>query len=353
MRRTLLATTIATALLVVHVPVKANDLVYARFGDFLEALRVQAGIPGMVAAVVGKSDVQWERVFGTADLDKNIPTRIDTPFHLDGLTEAFSASLVLQCAEQGRLSLDDRIGRFNADSPDAALTLRQVLTHTTGPADDLTYQYRPDRLEPLSIAIRSCTTDSYRETLGNLFDQSGMFDSVPGPDVPNLVPPAEGVLSSESERYKGILNRLAIPYAVDVTSRKAAVGENSSTTLTPTAGIVSTVQDLEKFDLALKNGILMKPDTLATAQRAPLAANGQRLPHGIGWFAQNYLGENVYWQFSTSDQGGSALMVIWPTRSLTFIALANSNGLTKPFNLGAGDLQASPVGKLFLSLFIR
>lgn len=351
MRRTLLA--LAAALLfVVRAPLGADDLVYTRFGDYLESLRVQAGIPGMVAAVVGRNDVQWERVFGSADIERNIPTRIDTPVHVDGLTEMFTTSLVLRCMEEGRLSLDDRIGRFKANSPDADLTLRQVLTHTSGAADNPVYQFRPDRLDIISTVVRTCTQDSFRETLANLFDQFGMVDSVPGPDVVNLVPPAEGVLTSEFERYGRILSRIAVPYAVD-TSRKPSISQYSATTLTPSTGVLSTVQDLEKFDLSLKNGILLKQDTLALAWRAPIAANGQRLPHGMGWFAQRYLGQDVFWQFGSGENGSSALMVTWPTRSLTLILVANSNGLSKSFNLGAGDLTSSPFGKLFLSLFIR
>lgn len=355
MRRTLLAL-IAASLLFVQASVKADDLAYTRFGDFLEALRVQAGIPGMVAAVVGRSAVQWERVFGTADLDKNIPTRIDTPFHLDGLTEVFSASLLLRCVEEGRVSLDDLIGQFAPDSVDASLTVRQVLTHTSGPADNPLYQFRPDRLEPLSLAIEACREEPYRKAVGRMFDVSGMFDSVPGADVtamPRLVPPAEWPGDSALERYTAALTRLAVPYAVDLQTKRVSPSQYTTTTLTTATGAISTVQDLEKFDLSLKNGILLKPETIAMAQRAPTGATGQKLPHAIGWFAQNYLGENVYWQFGMTDNGGSALMVIWPTRSLTFIVLANSNGLAKPFNLAAGDLRATPFGKLFLNLFIR
>jgi CubicO group peptidase (beta-lactamase class C family) len=65
----------------------ADDLVYSRFSDYVEALRVQAGIPGIAAAVVGVGDVQWEKTFGLADVDRNLPVRMDTPFAVDGLTQ--------------------------------------------------------------------------------------------------------------------------------------------------------------------------------------------------------------------------------------------------------------------------
>jgi len=76
----------------------ADDLVVSRFGDYLEALRRQAGIPGMVAAIVDQNGVTWERPFGYQDVDRNIAARLNTPFELDGMTEAIAASLVLRCA---------------------------------------------------------------------------------------------------------------------------------------------------------------------------------------------------------------------------------------------------------------
>jgi hypothetical protein len=128
------------------------------------------GFFGLAAAVVGRSDVVYERGFGYDDIDRNIVTRSDSPMHLDGLTEMFSASLVMRCVEQGRLSLDNIVGQFKPSSSDANLTLRQVLTHT----GDGSYSYRPDRLGILQTVIRACTNDSFRETLANLLDENGM-----------------------------------------------------------------------------------------------------------------------------------------------------------------------------------
>jgi CubicO group peptidase (beta-lactamase class C family) len=349
MRRTLLLLTIGV-LVVLRAPLTADELVYARFSDYLESLRVQAGIPGLSAAVVGPKGIEWERAFGLQDIERLVPMRTDTPVHIDGLTEALSATLVLQCVEEQRLSLDDRIGRYRSEAPDPLLTLRQILTHTNGSANP-SYSYRPDRLAPLTAAIRACTGDSFRETLANLFDRLAMTDSVPGPDVLTLAPPAEGVLTSEVDRYKRVLARLAVPYTVD-SERRASPTRYAAETLTPTSGVVSTVLDLAQFDLALKSSLLVKPETLAISWRPPTTAAGDRLPHAIGWFSQTYEGEAVLWQYG-SNEGSSSLVMIVPARSLTLILLGNSNGLARSFDLASGDVRTSPFGRLFLGLFIR
>src|SRR5262245_20725663 len=88
---------------------RADDFVLSRFGDYLEALRAQAGIPGHDASIVGPTDVVWEHAFGLQDVERNIATLLDTPFQLDGTTQVIVASLALRCAADGWLSLDDRV----------------------------------------------------------------------------------------------------------------------------------------------------------------------------------------------------------------------------------------------------
>ena len=98
---------------------------------------------------------------------------------------------------------------------------------------------------------------------------------------------------------------------------------------------------------------LLRPDTLAAAWQPPLNRTGQPLPHGIGWFVQSYNGATIVWQFGISENASSSLLVTVPSRGLTAILLANSDGLVKPFGLAAGDLTASPFGRLVLGLLVR
>jgi CubicO group peptidase (beta-lactamase class C family) len=351
MRRLLPVLTVAV--LSASAPVHAQDLVLSRFTSYIESLRVQAGIPGLAAAIIGPDEVIWEQAFGRQDIERNIAARSDTPFHLDGLTQMFTATAVLRCVEEGRLSLDDRVVRFKPDSPDAAATIQQLLTHTSGSPDAPVFNYRPERLEPLARAIRVCTDDSYRETIANLLDRLAMIDSVPGPDIihPELL--TEGIPSSSAvERYMHALERLATPYAVNQSGR-AFVSQYSQTTLTPFGGLISTARDLAQFDLALKKGVLLRPDTLAAAWRAPVGPGGRALPHGLGWFVQSYKGETLVWQFGVTQNASSSLVVTLPARGVTLVLLANSDGLAKPFAQSTADVTVSAFVRLFLGFAVR
>ncbi len=341
-------------LLFVHAPARAQVLVYEVFGAYLDSLRDQAGIPGLAAAIVDNNGIVWERAYGRQDVGRVIATRTDTPFHADGLTQVFTAAMALRCAEERRLSLDDRLGDFRVDTVEPEATIRQLLTHTSGAPESLAFAHRPERLEPLWRILRTCTVDSYREALADLFKRLAMIDSAPGANILTIAPPAEGVPFPEDvERYTGVLQRRAAPYAVDDRGRSSqSTYPESASVLTPSSGIVTTVRDLAKFDLALRQGILVNPETLAGAWSPP-ASNGVPLPHGMGWFAQRHNGEPVVWQFGMAENASSSLMITLPSRGLTLILMANSDGLVRLYSPANGDISLSPFARLFLNLFVR
>ena len=345
--RRLIAVVGLVAALAIAVPLRAADsLVLTRFGDYLEALRVNTGIPGMATLIVGSNDVAWERAFGQQDIERNVATRTDTPFHVDGLTQTITAVLVLRCVEEGRISLDDQIGRFAPGDPDEGATVRQILTHTVSSG---AFSYQPQRFDVLKRVVEKCNpAGSFRAAVArDALLRFVMNDSVPGPDAVDVPADAIGVPQSAVDRYKSNLGRLAVPYTVD--SQKRAIKSQYQTTgLRGGAGLISSARDYAQFDLGLKKGQLLGLDTLSTAWNPP----GGR-PHALGWFVQNYNGEKVVWSFGQGDNASSSLVIILPARSLTLVMLANSDGLSKSFNLANGDVLTSPFAKLFLELFTK
>jgi CubicO group peptidase (beta-lactamase class C family) len=352
MNRPLMRLTIALSLSVGTIVHGADDFVLSRFTDYLEALRTQAGIPGLAAAIIGRDTVTWERAFGQQDLDRNIAMRLDTPFELDGTTQAIMGSLLVRCAADGRLSLGDPVSKFAPSSPEAGAALWQFLTHTTPAGNSLTFSYRPERLGPLSGAVASCTDLPFRTGIASVLDRLAMTDSVPGSDILGGTATAEGFTASALQRYASVLARLATPYTVDARGR-ATASANMRSTLTPYSGMISTVRDLEQFDLALKSGFLLSPEWLSVAWTPPKDATGKPLPHAYGWFVQDYNGERIVWQFGVSDNGTSSMIMTVPRRATTLILLANSPGLARPFSLANGDITVSPFARLFFSIFLR
>src|SRR5439155_14626842 len=111
-----------------------------------------------------------------------------------------------------------------------------------------------------------CTGDSYRENVANVLARTAMVDSVPGPDVINLEPPAEGIPSPDAaKRYASVLAQLATPYSVS-TSRRASQSQYTATTLTPGDGLIATAYDFARFELALRDdGRIVRRQSLLDA----------------------------------------------------------------------------------------
>jgi hypothetical protein len=185
----------------------------------------------------------------------------------------------------------------------------------------------------------------------NLFDRLAMRDSVPGPDAPRLAPPAEGIPeAAAAQRYGRILERLAVPYRLDQRKRPSP-SRYQATTLTPGGGMISTVRDLAEFDLGLKRGLLLLPETLRAAWTPP-SVNGQPLPHALGWFSGFYSGERIVWQYGVSENASSALMITMPERETTYIVLANSTGVVDPAPASVAQLVSSPFVRVLLTLVV-
>jgi CubicO group peptidase (beta-lactamase class C family) len=360
MKRSALALTAAIVVAFGASTRAADNLVLARFSDYIDALRVQAGIPGLAAALVGVNETMWERGYGLQDVERNIATRLDAPFPVDGLMQTIVASLTLRCDETPWLSIDDPVSKFVPAAPEPDATLRMLMTHTSRGPGGLQFLYRMDRLAPLAPVLAECNEGSFRpavdasfrSAVAKFFRRMAMIESVPGADVADLKPGDEGFDQPTLDRYADLLARRPTQYAVDGKGRATPSPSASSPTLAPSGGLLTSVRDLEKFDLALKSSILMSASEVVDAWTAPKNADGLPLPHGIGWFVQTYNGEPIVWQFGESATS-SSMIITAPRRGVTLILIANSPGLARSLSLAAGDVTVSPFARVFLGLFVR
>ncbi len=321
------------------------------FESYLESLRAQAGIPGMSAALVQEGEIVWEKGFGFQNQEGRIRANPDTPYPIADLTQTLASVLVLQCAEQRQVRLDDPVRRYGIELPEQGATLRNVLSHTSVGSPGETYHYDPDRYAQLTSVVEVCVPQPYRKTVAVLLlDRLAMKDSVPGRDIVDPNAQLEKVFGPDTlERYRRVLERLAVPYKVDKRGRLTRT-EVSPESLTAATGLVSTVRDLARFDEALDSALLLREDTIKEAWTS--VKNGSTpLPTGLGWFVQLQRGEPVVWHFGNVPNAYSSLVIKLPARRLTFILLANSDGLSAPFQLDAGDVTKSLFATLFLRLF--
>src|SRR5262249_52757985 len=152
------------------------------------------------------------------------------------------------------------------------------------------------------------------------------------------------------DRYRATLGRVAVPYRM-VNHRPVRNTDYQGRALDAADGIVTTARDLAKFDLALSSGFLLSPASRNLSWTQTFAG-AVPMPTGLGWFVQGYNGQPIVWQFGLIADAYSSLIVKVPNRGLTFILLANSDGLSAPFALSAGDVTSSLFARLFLKSFV-
>lgn len=150
------------------------------------------------------------------------------------------------------------------------------------------------------------------------------------------------------QRFDAVSKTLAQPYALDKSNIvKSAYPTNFSTS----AGLISSVLDMAKYDIAIDRNRFLKKETQQLAFTPTVSTKGQTLPYGLGWFTQNYKGTRLIWHYGYWTCNSSLILKV-PDRNITFIVMANTDNLSRPTDLGAGDVTSSPVGLAFLKTFI-
>ncbi|WP_321345451.1 serine hydrolase domain-containing protein [uncultured Draconibacterium sp.] len=93
--------------------------------------------PGISIGIVSKNNMVYEKQFGLANLDYEIPITYETSFHVASVSKQFTAFAILLLEDEGKLSLDDDIRIYlpemhNFQEP---ITIRHLLNHTSGLKD--------------------------------------------------------------------------------------------------------------------------------------------------------------------------------------------------------------------------
>jgi CubicO group peptidase (beta-lactamase class C family) len=96
-----------------------------------------APAPGCAAAVSLNGETVFEKAFGLADLEFNVPNTPQTIFESGSVAKQFTAAAIVLLQQEGKLSLDDPVRKYIPELPDygALLTIRHLLHHTSGIRD--------------------------------------------------------------------------------------------------------------------------------------------------------------------------------------------------------------------------
>jgi hypothetical protein len=129
------------------------------------------------------------------------------------------------------------------------------------------------------------------------------------------------------DRYRKNLTRLAQPYGY------YGAGETIHSVYPPqdfigaAAGLLSTVRDLAKYDIAIDRHVLLEKATQEKAWTPFVSNGGERLPYGLGWFVTDWHGLKLVSHYGQWGTGFSALYIKIPESNVSVVILANSEAL--------------------------
>lgn len=305
----------------------------------VRAQLAQTGVPGAAIAIVHNGKVVYERGYGVRSRN-GPPVGIHTHFEIGSDTKQFTASAMLQLKEEGKLGLDDRLAKYIPDFPHAGdITLRQLLNQTSGLPDYVMtnhfvhitqtsggslsriermvagplrfrpgsrWEYSNTNYAALGRVIELVSHQSYHEYVRTqLFARAGMRES-------GFISDERSFNDMASGYWHGLRNSAAAVPAPEIGDSWTAGAGN----------IVSTVDDLARWDIALQAGRIVKASDLRLMTSPATLSDGKRDDYGFGWWIDPVHGHtDVYHDGDTF--GMSSSNNLFPDFDLDVIVLEN------------------------------
>jgi CubicO group peptidase (beta-lactamase class C family) len=291
----------------------------------VEAERRRQRCPSMAVAVVRNGKVILARGYGLANRERSVPATKDTVYAIRSVTKSFTATGIMMLAEEGKLSVDDRISRYLPGTPAAweGITIRHLLTHTSG----LVVDPDPDH-GPADEMIRSLAKlpllfppgEQWSYSSAGYFLLGQIIERVSGKPLEVFLDERifRPLQMTSTAKNAGDLNILAQPYAVN-----GQVKPVNPTAAYGASGYVSTVVDLARWDAALYSDQFLQPSTREQMWTPGRLNNGKPLDYGLGWSVGSYHGHRRVDHSGSGAHGFRANITRFVDDRLTVIVLTN------------------------------
>jgi CubicO group peptidase (beta-lactamase class C family) len=322
----------------------------AEVEGFLRRLMQTRKIPGLQIAVVQHGKVVFLGAYGVANVEDSVPVSDDTVFPVHSITKAFVGVAVMQLVEAGKLDLGAPVSRYLDGLPTTwqAITLRQLLTHVSGLPELWDKHLRViadteaglwSKLQSMPLEFPAGERFSYNQT--NYFLLGKVISKVSGEPVLEFIAERQfnvvGMPSSGFGDAHDVVPHISGTYCYCTESEQGTVASPRLTVflrdwpvyIRTAAGLNTTAQELAKWIVALREGRLLKKESLATLWTPGRLNDGSA--RGTGDLTNGYA---LGWPIAirpehraiASTGGNRAAFFIYPEDDLAVIILTNLVG---------------------------
>lgn len=292
---------------------------------------------GAAIIVTKRGETLFRAAYGLADIEQNVALDPGATFRLGSLTKQFTAVAIMLLAERGKLFLQQDIRELLPDYPahDKIVTVEHLLTHTSGTKDytsakdfketmatDVSVEALVDEFSNAPLQFEPGSKFAYSNS--NYFLLGAIIEKLTGQSYASFM--ADHVfkpLGLHDTAYEGYERRPA-PKALGHSHRKPAPPV-SMTRPYAAGALVSTVDDLARWDASISAGKLLNAQSWERVFTPFELNNGRQSTYAYGW------GVLRMGPFRTFEHGGAipgfvthAIRI--PEKQLFVAVLANDDG---------------------------
>ena len=294
-------------------------------------------IPGLALTVIQKGRRIKTATYGFANLELKVPVKPETVFEIGSMTKQFTAAAILLLAQDGKINVDEKIGRYLTKTPESwrDITVRHLLTHTSGLKSYTGLDWFELRrhltqaqfiaaigAEPLEFppgqAWKYCNTGF--NLLGFVIENvsgKGYWDFL---SERILVP--LGMTATTNRLPALIIPNRASGY--EQTNRILRNRDYDLTDIFSAGALVSTVGDLAKWNAALDRDDLLNAKSKQAMWQPAVLNDGTATQYGFGWRIEILDGHRDIGH-GGSTSGFSATIQRFPDDQLAIIILSNTD----------------------------
>lgn len=328
--------------------------------DVIKAAMARQKIPGVALLMTSHDKVVKTAAYGMSDLELSVPMKTNMLFESGSIGKCFTSTVIMQLWEQGKISLDDPLSKYIEHTPDnwKDIKIRNMLGHTSGlkdyalvPGIGLADHWTTEQwfAKMITLSLDFPTGSSWAYSNSNYLLLGLIAEKITGKPIDDLIServfkPLEMNHSPVSDGDPIIPNRSKGYWETDgVMINGIKIGHGYGD-----GGRLNTCEDLAKFERGLREGKLVKPETLKLMRTPAILPSGRKTPYGFGWFVRTTNGHQDISHGGNTGGFGSSIFRV-PEKELTIIVMTNlasvgGDGLAQQIaEAYDGDLAPKPL----------
>ncbi len=270
----------------------------------------QFHIPGLSLVIVRDGKIIKAKGYGLANVELNVAAKPDTAYEIGSVTKQFTSTAIMLLVEENKIKLDAPIGDYLTDIPAVwqPITVRQLLNQTSG-IKDYFNDNQPGFLEAahfpatkqqilkpaLTALLNYAPGESYNYSNTNHFLLGLLIEKISGKSYADFMRTRIfeplGMTSTRINDHKITIKNRAAGYGYDWSVNVLRNADYVDASWSFAAGaVISTVNDLAQWDIALDTEKLVKNTSKKEMWTAGKLNSGAAHRYGFGWYVDRVNG---------------------------------------------------------------